>query len=148
MAKEHDKRMQATAGKLRAALDRLIHQDGQHPVVPASRLTIAALAREAGVGRNAIYTNHRDVLDDLVKVRQRHSQPEPVRRIQGRISEQRSMMEEVQAQIRQLVTENAGLMRRAVEAERRADRAERRSALLTKEVDNLRRPRLLRPSDE
>jgi len=148
MAKAHDKRMEATAEKLRAALDRLIQGNGQRFIVPASRLTVAALAREAGIGRNAIYSNHRDILDDLNQARQRQSQPDRGRRVEDRISEQRSMMDEMQVQIRQLVTENAGLMRRAIEAERRADRAERRSALLTKEVDTLRRPTLLRSPDE
>lgn len=148
MAKAHDKRMEATAEKLRAALDRLIQGDGQRAIIPASRLTVAALAREAGIGRNAIYTNHRAILDDLNQALQRQSRSDRGRRVEDRISEQRSIMEEMQVQIRQLATENAGLMRRAVEAERRADRAERRSALLTKEVDILRRPALLRSRDE
>ncbi|WP_337271083.1 hypothetical protein [Oryzifoliimicrobium ureilyticus] len=148
MVKSHDKRMEATAEKLRAALDRLIQGDGKRSIVPASRLTVAALAREAGVGRNAIYSNHRAILDDLNQALQRQSRPDRGHRVEDRISDQRSMMDEMQAQIRQLVTENAGLMRRAIEAERRADRAERRSALLTKEVDTLRRPTLLRPPDE
>jgi hypothetical protein len=38
-------------------------------------------------------------------------------------------------------------MRRAIEAERRADRAEHRSAQLTKELDRHRRPTLLRSSE-
>ncbi|WP_430244291.1 hypothetical protein [Neorhizobium sp. DAR64861/K0K2] len=147
MANAHDKRMEATAGKLRAALDRLIQEDGQHSNVPASRLRVAALAREAGVGRNAIYSNHRDILDDLAKARQRHSLPDLGHRVEDKIFEQRGLIEEMQGQIRQLATENAGLMRRAVEAERRADRAERRSALLTREIDILRRPTLLRPDE-
>lgn len=148
MAKASNKRMEATTEKLRAALDRLIQEDGQRSTVPASRLTVAALAREAGICRNAIYSNHRDILDDLAKARRRQSQPSRTGLVEDRISEQRGMIEEMQVQIRQLATENAGLMRRAVEAERRADRAERRSALLTKEVDTLRRPTLLRPPDE
>ncbi|MCJ2877512.1 hypothetical protein JUM41_25035 [Rhizobium pusense] len=147
MANAHDKRMEATAGKLRAALDRLLQEGGQRSIVPTSRLTVAALAREAGVARNAIYSNHRDILDDLNQARRRHTHTDQGRRVEDKISEQRSMMDEMQAKIRQLVTENAGLMRRAIEAERRADRAERRSALLTKEVDTLRRPTLLRPPD-
>lgn len=148
MAKPHDKRMEATAGKLRAALDRLIQGDGQSPIVPASRLTVAALAREAGIGRNAIYTNHGDILDDLTIARRRQSQPSRISVTKDAVSEQRGMIEEMQVQIRQLATENAGLMRRAIEAERRADRAERRSALLTREIDTLRRPTLLRQPDE
>jgi hypothetical protein len=37
------------------------------------------------------------------------------------------------------------LLRRAVEAERMAERADRRSAQLTQQIDALRRPTVLRP---
>ena len=70
-ANPHDRRMQATAEKLRAALDRLTGGAGEPSDVSTQRLTVAALAREAGVSRNAIYANHRDILDDLARARQR-----------------------------------------------------------------------------
>ena len=143
-ANPHDRRMQATAEKLRAALDRLKGATGERSGTSMQRLTVAALAREAGVGRNAIYANHRGILDELIRARQRQRVPDQITTIEDKITEQRSVIEDMQQQIRKLATENAGLMRRAIEAERRADRAERRSAQLTKEVDNLRRPTLLR----
>lgn len=146
-ANPHDRRMQATAEKLRAALDRLTGGAGEPSDASTQRLTVAAFAREAGVGRNAIYANHRDILDDLARARQRQRVPDRIITIQDKITEQRSVIEDMQHQIRQLATENAGLMRRTIEAERRADRAERRSAQLTKEVDTLRRPMLLRSPD-
>ncbi len=61
----YDRRMQATAEKLRAALDRLVRGTPDRPASRNSvhRLTVAALAREAGVARNAIYANHRGILD-------------------------------------------------------------------------------------
>ncbi|MEJ6785777.1 DUF6262 family protein [Aminobacter sp. Piv2-1] len=136
--------MEATAEKLRAALDRLTGGAGEPSDASTQRLTVAALAREAGVGRNAIYANHRGILDELIRTRQQQRVPDQVTTIEDKITEQRNVIEDMQQQIRQLATENAGLMRRAIEAERRADRAERRSAQLTKEVDTLRRPRLLR----
>jgi hypothetical protein len=148
MTKPHDRRMEATAEKLRAALDHLSQGDGQRSIIPVSRLTVAALAREAGVGQNVIYTNHRDILDDLIRARQRQRQPNRISVIEDNISEQRGMIEEIQIEIRQHATDIAGLMRRAIEAEHRADRAERRSALLTREVDALCRPMLLRSSEE
>ena len=58
----------------------------------------------------------------------------------------RAVIDTMQCQLRQLATKNAGLMRRAIEAERRADRAEHRSAQL-KEFDRHRRPTLLRSSE-
>jgi hypothetical protein len=38
-----------------------------HPALEkgAYRLTVTALAREARVGRNAIYANHRSILEEL-----------------------------------------------------------------------------------
>jgi hypothetical protein len=121
-----DRRVQATAEKLRAALDRLARSSVGSPMIER-QLTVAALAREARVGRNAIYANHRDILDE-------------------KAAEQRIAVDIMQGQLRQLATENAGLLRRATEAERRADRAEHRIAQLTKELDHRRRPQLLRSS--
>lgn len=141
-----DRRVQATAEKLRAALDRLVCGSDESPMIER-QLTVAALAREARVGRNAIYANHRDILDELIRARQRQRPPDRTVIDKDKITEQRSVIEDMQQQIRQLATENAGLMRRAIEAEHRADRAERRCAQLTKEVDTLRRPMLLRSPD-
>ena len=146
-ANSHDRRMQATAEKLRAALDRLTRGAREPSDAGIQRLTVAALAREAGVSRNAIYANHRDILNELIRARQRQRVPDRIVTIKDKITEQRSVIEDMQHQIRQLATENAGLMRRTIEAERRADRADRRSAQLTKEVDTLRRPMLLRSPD-
>jgi hypothetical protein len=58
------------------------------------------------------------------------------------------MIEEMEIRIRQHATCSAGLMRRAIEAKRRADRAECRSVLLTREVEALCRPALLWSSEE
>ncbi len=62
------------------------------------------------------------------------------------MAEQRAIVDDMHIQIRQLATENAGLLRRAVEAERLAERADRRSAQLTRQIDALRRPAVLRPN--
>lgn len=145
-ANPHDQRMQATAEKLHAALDRLATGSDGSPMADR-RLTVAALAREARVGRNAIYANHRDILDELTRLRQRQRVPSRIAAITDKVAEQRAVVDAMQCQLRQLATENAGLMRRAIEAERRADRAEHRRAQLTKELDRHRRPRLLRSSE-
>jgi len=140
-----DRRVQATAEKLRAALDRLARGSDGSPVVER-QLTVAALAREARVGRNAIYANHRDILDELIRIRQQRRAPSRIAAVAAKVAEQRVAVDTMQGQLRQLATENAGLLRRATEAERRADRAERRITQLTKELDHLRRPQLLRSS--
>ncbi len=140
-----DRRVQATAEKLRAALDRLVCGSDESPMIQR-QLTVAALAREARVGRNAIYANHRDILDELTHVRQQRRAPSRIAAITKKVAEQRIAVDIMQGQLRQLATENAGLLRRATEAERRADRAEHRIAQLTKELDHRRRPQLLRSS--
>jgi hypothetical protein len=143
----HDRRMRATAEKLRAALDRLVcgtpERLASRP--SAHRLTVAALAREAGVARNTIYTNHRGILDEFGQARRRGTIPDHRDSTDQKIAEQRAAIDDMQIQIRQLVTENAGLLRRAVEAERLAESADRRSAHLTRQIDALRRPAVLRP---
>ncbi|UVK49698.1 hypothetical protein DBIPINDM_007714 (plasmid) [Mesorhizobium sp. AR02] len=143
-----DTRMRATAQKLREALDRLIRDSGSRSASATARLTVAALAREAGVGRNAIYTNHRDILDDLTGARQRQRAPTSGPTAEDKITEQRCLIDGMQQQVRQLATENAGLLRHAIEAEQRADRAERRSAQLTKEICSLQRPTILQSTKE
>jgi AraC-like DNA-binding protein len=143
----YDRRMQATADKLGAALDRLVRGAPERlaSTHPARRLTVAALAREAGVARNAIYTNHRDILDDLARARKRGAIPDRLGSVEQKVAEQRAAIDDMQLQIRQLATENAGLLRRAIEAERLAERADRRNARLTRQIDALRHPAVLRP---
>ena len=147
-ANPDDRRIKATAEKLRAALDRLTNGSSEQPAASIRRLTVAALAREAGVGRNAIYANHRDILDALIRARRRQSVPDRITTMGDTLVEQRGVIDNMQQQIRQIVTENAGLLQRAIEAERRAERAERRSAHLTKEIVVLRGPAVLRTSSE
>jgi hypothetical protein len=145
----YDRQMQATAEKLRAALDRFVRGTPERPVsqLSAHRLTVAALAREAGVARNAIYTKHRDILDELAQARSRETVPDRLNSTKQKRAKHRAVVDDMQIKIRQLATENAGLLRRAVEAERLAERADRRSAELTRQIDALRRPTILRPLD-
>lgn len=60
----HEKRLRNTDRKLREALERLVKGLPTHPDLQkrSYRLTVATLAREARVGRNAIYTNHRSMI--------------------------------------------------------------------------------------
>lgn len=145
----YEDRRQVTAGKLRDALDRLVRGVPEHPSLcdRPYRLTVATLAREAGVGRNAIYTNHRGILEALAEAGKRRAVPDALTAVDKKLAEQRSIIAALQLQLRQLATENAGLLRRAVEAERRAERADQRNAQMTREIDALRRPVALRPAE-
>ena len=64
---QDDKRLGDTHRRLSNALERLIDGRLNDPALQKTqnRFTVATLAREAGVGRNAIYTNHRDLLEEL-----------------------------------------------------------------------------------
>ena len=61
------RRRARTAVRLREALAHLLRDGSRRP-------TVAALAREAGIGRNAIYANHRTILNEL---RQAPMEPAP-----------------------------------------------------------------------
>ena len=61
------KRLLETERKLREALNRLLQDRPIHPNLQQKpvQLSIANLSREAGVSRNCIYQNHRDILQEL-----------------------------------------------------------------------------------
>ena len=61
------KRLLETERKLREALNRLLQDKPIHPNLQKKpvQLSIANLSREAGVSRNCIYQNHRDILQEL-----------------------------------------------------------------------------------
>ena len=54
------------------------------------------------------------------------------------------MIAELKNQLRQLATQNAALLKRALDAEANATRLDRRVAQLTREIDEVRRPIPLR----
>lgn len=73
-----EKRLRNTHCKLRDALERLVKGLPTHPDLQkrSYRLTVATLAREARVGRNAIYANHRSIIDELRRASDRKVVPE------------------------------------------------------------------------
>lgn len=135
------RRREDTAVKLQGAFERLLD-------APAHRLTVAALAREAGVGRNAIYANHRDYLEALASLQAARlavatsSPPQDHRRDQAtaitRLTEER----------RQLASQNAALLKRTLDADARAERLETENARLLRELAKLRRPVVLQPKTD
>jgi hypothetical protein len=129
------KRRASTAARLRAALHRLTQNTSHRP-------TIAALAREAGIGRNAIYANHREILAELQRAA-RPRQAAPELESTNPVEQERCLIAELKHQLRQLATQNAALLKRALDAEQRAERLDRRNAQLVREVDAVRRPAAL-----
>ncbi|MGK7660432.1 MULTISPECIES: hypothetical protein [unclassified Marinovum] len=104
---------------------------------PAQPLTAAALAREAGIGRNALYTGHADVLGELRALAAQRAASKVSRRDREADGEDIRRLEKDK---QKLATQNAGLLRRALDAEERLKRSEDRNAQLLREIAKLRAP--------
>lgn len=115
-------RREQTAQRLRDALHRLATGTAIHPSNKGRKppFSVSALAREAGVARNAVYTNHRFAIDALSGLTRPQNEPDHSHQTMA---------------IQKLATENAILLKRAIDAEKRADRLERRCAALLKRHD-------------
>lgn len=143
----YEKRMHETDRKLRDALDRLI-KGAPHDTSQQARrhqLNVASLAREAGVSRNAIYANHRAMIDALRHAAQQRVVPSKLESWEDKLAQQRAVIDVLKAEQRRLVTENAALLKRAVDAEAAAARHQRQNARLVKERDEAHRPVVLVP---
>jgi len=124
-----------TDARLREALGALENN-------PSAAPTVAALARAAGVGRNIIYTHHAAVLTALRELQSRREGA--TERAATEADHARTALGDAEARIIALATQNAGLLKRAGEAEQRAERLERRNAQLVQELDRIRRPAPIR----
>lgn len=138
----HEKRLRNTDRRLREALDRLVkglptHSDLQKR---SYRLTVTTLAREARVGRNAIYTNHRQIIEELRRASERKIIPEKLAAWEDKIAQQRALIQVLQIEERRMVTENAVLLKRVLEAETEVERQKRHNARLIAEMDRAARP--------
>ena len=132
---QYERRRQATERKLREALERLLAEGG--------KLTVARLAREAKVARNAIYTNHLSIIEVLEQAQQRQQAAAPRRA--GLLEQQRAEIEALKQERQQLVTENAALLKRALDGEASAAQHARQHARLVQEWDQQHRPALVTP---
>lgn len=140
----HAKRRQSTEQRLRAALERLVAGKPRSKSLRKAgyRLTVSVLAREANISRNTIYGNHRSFVDELARHTGRSNVDTPRSRA-GNAREDRRLMAELRDNIRDLASQNAALLKRAIDAERYADRLAARNASLTSEIAALRTPAVL-----
>jgi AcrR family transcriptional regulator len=146
-ATPYEKRRLGVERRLQAALERLVSGTPKHPSLRgrAYRPSVSALAREAGVNRNTIYANHRSIIKELnsnhpVTTRKR---PNP----KQKIAELRAMIEQLQLQKRQLATENAAILKRAIDAETMLDQLRKQNTRLLKERAATRQPVVLLASN-
>lgn len=143
----YERRRQETDRKLRDALDRLIKGTPRDAALQDRRyqLSVASLARESGVARNAIYTNHRAMIDVLRQAAQQRVVPSKLESWEDKLAQQRAVIDVLKTEQRHLATENAALLKRAIDAETAAARHQRQNARLLKERDDARRPVSLVP---
>lgn len=109
-----------------------------------AKLAVAELARRTGVGRNVIYTHHASVLTELRRLRSERAKDV---RAKGHGDRQNASVQQMHAKCVEAATQNAVLLRRALDAEARAERAEMRNAQLVKEVARLSKPHPIRDAD-
>ena len=127
----YERRRQATERRLREALERLEAAGG--------RLSVARLAREAKVARNALYTNHLGIIQALEEAKRRRSaRVEPQKA--GEQAQLRIEIDALRRERQQLVTENAALLKRALDAEAVAAQHARQNARLVQEWDQRHKP--------
>jgi hypothetical protein len=138
----YEKRLRETDRKLRDALNRLVNGAPRDAALKERRhqFSVANPAREAGVARNAIYTNHRDMIEALRHAAQQRVVPSKLESWQDKLAQQRAVIEVLKMEQRRLATENAALLRRAIDAETVAARHQRQNARLLKERDEAYRP--------
>ena len=136
----HEKRRLGIEQRLRAALERLVNGTPNHRSLRGQtyRMNVSTLAREARVSRNTIYANHRSILEKLTTDHQvtKRIRPAP----EQKIAELGAMIDQLQQQRQQLTTENAALLKRAIDAEEMLDRLRKQNAQLLNERAAAHRP--------
>src|SRR5262245_10616419 len=88
----------------RAALERLVEGKPTHPKYAGRpiKITPAAVAREAGLSRNPLYTTHRMLLSEIESATQR---PTPASDLVGTIARLEAKIVELHGEVRRLTTE-------------------------------------------
>jgi hypothetical protein len=127
----------------RAALERLVEGKPTHPKYAGRpiKITPAAVAREAGLSRNPLYTTHRTLLSEIESATQR---PTPASDLAGTIARLEAKIVELHGEVRRLTTEkqlvateNLALLHRARQAEDRLASRDREAAELRRKSSRL-----------
>jgi hypothetical protein len=127
----------------RAALERLVQGKATHPKYAGRpiKITPAAVAREAGLSRNPLYTTHRALLSEIESVTQR---PNPASNLAATIARLEAKIVELHGDVRHLTmerqllaTENLALLHRARQAEARLASRNREAAELRRKSNRL-----------
>lgn len=144
---QYEARRQITKMKLTEALGRLMNRPPSNPKLEKKlqqggyQLSISALAPEAGISRNAINTNHKEIIEDLRTI-QRHSKnmPQTLKTPNDKIPGLRGLLRTESAkhehEKRLLVTENASLVVRIRQTEKRLAETRRKLDQLQRKIRN------------
>jgi hypothetical protein len=118
----------------RAALERLVQGKATHPKYAGRpiKITPSAVAREANLSRNPLYTMHRVLLSEIEAASQR---PTPaadltttIARLEAKIAELHGDVRHLTTEKQLLATENLTLLQRARQAEDRVASPDREPA--------------------
>lgn len=122
----------------RAALERLVQGKATHPKYAGRpiKITPAAVAREAGLSRNPLYTTYRALLSEIEVATQR---PTPASDLAGTIARLEAKIVELHGEVRRLTTEKQLLATENLALLHRARKAEDRLASRDREAAELRR---------
>jgi hypothetical protein len=132
-----------TQRSYRAALDRLVQGKATHPRHAGRpiKITPAAVAREAGLSRNPLYTTHRAILSEIEAANER---PSPASDLAGTIAWLEAKIDGLHDEVRRLTkekqllaTENLGVLHRARQAEDRLASRDRLAAELLRKPSRL-----------
>ena len=127
----------------RAALERLVQGKATHPEYAGRpvKITPYAVAREAGLSRNPLYTTHRALLSEIEAATQR---PTPAADLATTIAWLEAKIAELHGDVRHLATEkqllateNLALLQRARQAEDRLASRDREAAELRRKPSRL-----------
>jgi hypothetical protein len=127
----------------RAALERLVQGKATHPKYASRpiKITPTAVAREAGLSRNPLYTTHRALLSELESATQRPTPAsdlaETITRLEAKIVELHADVRRLTAEKQLLATENLALLHRARQAEDRRASRDREAAELRRKSSRL-----------
>jgi AcrR family transcriptional regulator len=106
-----------TRVKLRDALGRILAGTA-HRVTPGHRISVSSVAKEAGLSRTALYKLYPDIVSEVARAAQQNAAPK-ISRARRRELEVRRENGELHAKLALLLSQNATLLHRVAEAERR-----------------------------
>src|SRR5215831_10766667 len=127
-----------TEDAYRSALERLVQGKATHPKYAGRpiKITPSAVAREANLSRNPLYTTHRALLSEIEAAAQR---PTPAADLAATIARLEAKIAELHGDVRRLATEKQLLATENLALLQRARQAEDRLASRDRDAEELRR---------